>query len=154
MSTSEKKQRNLSNYATFLEQLKTKVQQAQLKASLAVNSELIQLYWDIGKSIVEKQEQEGWKAQVIEKLCKDLQNAFPGIRGFSRANIFNMRSFYLAYARIQQPVGLLNELPISKIPWGHNVLLIEKVKDLEERLWYAQQAIENGLSRRLHLVYW
>lgn len=59
MSTSEKKQRNLSNYATFLEQLKTKVQQAQLKASLAVNSELIQLYWDIGKSIVEKQEQEG-----------------------------------------------------------------------------------------------
>lgn len=147
MSTSEKKQHNLSNYATFLEQLKSKVQQAQLKASLAVNSELIQLYWDIGKSIVEKQEQEGWKAQIIEKLCKDLQNAFPGIRGFSRRNIFRMRAFYATYAQVPQAVALLNDLPIAKIPWGHNILLIEKIKDLRERLWYAQQVIENGLSR-------
>jgi predicted nuclease of restriction endonuclease-like (RecB) superfamily len=147
MNTKKKKIRSATDYAAFLEQLKNKVQQAQLKASLAVNSELIQLYWDIGKSIVEKQEQEGWKAQIIEKLCKDLQNAFPGIQGFSRTNIFRMRSFYLVYARIPQAVGLLNELPISKIPWGHNVLLIEKIKDLQERLWYAQQVIENGLSR-------
>ena len=131
----------------FLEQLKKKVQQAQLKASLAVNHELIQLYWDIGKSIVEKQEQEGWKAQIIEKLCKDLQNAFPGIQGFSRANIFNMRSFYLAYPRVQQPVGFLNTLPIVNIPWDHNILIITKIKNLEERLWYTEQTIKHGLSR-------
>lgn len=136
-----------SSYIFFLEQLKKRVQQAQLRASLAVNHELIQLYWDIGKSIVEKQEQEGWRAQVIEKLCKDLQNAFPGMQGFSRANIFNMRSFYLAYPRIQQAVGLLNNLPIVNIPWGHNVLIITKIKDFDERLWYAEQTIKHGLSR-------
>lgn len=147
MDSNPKKRIGLPAYTHFLEQLKKRVQQAQLKASLAVNSELIKLYWEIGKSIVEKQEQEGWKAQIIEKLCKDLQDVFPGIQGFSRANIFNMRSFYLAYPRVQQAVGLLNNLPIGKIPWGHNILIITKVKDLEERLWYAQQTIEHGLSR-------
>ena len=146
--TKSTKPSNTPSYASFLEQLKGRVRQAQLKASLAVNSELILLYWDIGKSIVEKQEQEGWKAQVIEKLCRDLQNAFPGIQGFSRANIFKMRSFYLAYSRVSQPVRLLNELPIAKIPWGHNVLIITKIKDIQERLWYAEQTIENGLSRK------
>jgi len=147
MNVSSKKPHTISTYAAFLEQLKGRVRQAQLKASLAVNSELIHLYWDIGKSIVEKQEQEGWGAQIIEKLCKDLQQAFPGIQGFSRANIFNMRSFYLAYSKVQQAVGQINPLPIVKIPWGHNVLIITKIKDLPERLWYAQQAIEHGLSR-------
>ena len=142
-----KKPSSTSSYTSFLEQLKSRVSQAQLKASLAVNSELILLYWDLGKSIVEKQEKEDWKAQVIERLCRDLQNAFPGMQGFSRTNIFRMRSFYLAYARIPQAVGFLNDLPIVKIPWGHNALLIEKIKDLEERLWYAQQTIEYGLSR-------
>jgi predicted nuclease of restriction endonuclease-like (RecB) superfamily len=148
MSAKIKKAFYNTSYASFVEQLKSRVRQAQLKASLAVNSELIQLYWDMGKAIVEKQEKEGWKAQIIEKLCKDLQNAFPGMQGFSRANVFYMRSFYLAYARVQQPVGLLNELPIVQIPWGHNVVLITKLKDTQERLWYAQQTVEYGLSRR------
>ena len=119
---------NIKNYAAFLEQLKQRVQQAQVKAAVAVNTELIQLYWDIGKSIVEKQEEEGWKTQIIDKLCKDLQNAFPGIQGFSRTNVFRMRSFYLSYARIPQAVGLLKSLPIARIPWGHNILLLEKIK--------------------------
>lgn len=147
MNARIKKPLNVSSYAVFLEQLKARVQQAQLKASLAVNSELIQLYWDIGKSIVEKQEVEGWRAEVVEKLCRDLQEAFPGMQGFSRANIFKMRAFYLAYDRVSQPVRLSNELPIVKIPWGHNVLLITKIKNLEERLWYAEQVIDHGLSR-------
>jgi len=142
-----KKPSSTSSYASFLEQLKSRVSQAQLKASLAVNSELILLYWDIGKSIVEKQEKEDWKAQVIERLCKDLQSAFPGIQGFSRANIFRMRAFYLAYAKVAQAARLLNELPIAKIPWWHNVIIIQKIKDTQERLWYAQQTIEYGLSR-------
>jgi predicted nuclease of restriction endonuclease-like (RecB) superfamily len=101
----------------------------------------------MGKAIVEKQQEEGWKAQVIEKLCTDLQNSLPGIQGFSRTNVFRMRSFYISYARIPQAVGRLNELPIARIPWGHNILLIEKVSNTQERLWYAQQVIENGLSR-------
>lgn len=122
MNSKNKKIRAISTYAEFFEQLKNRVRVAQLKASLAVNSELIQLYWDIGKSIVEKQEQEGWRAQIIEKLCKDLQYAFPSIQGFSRTNVFRMRTFYLAYKdRVPQAVGLENALPIVKIPWGHNV---------------------------------
>ena len=148
MSSNVKKTQIASGYKSFLEQLKVKVKQSQLKASIAVNSELIKLYWDIGKSIVEKQEEEGWKAQIIEKLCKDLQNAFPGLEGFSRANIFNMRSFYLAYPKVQQGVGFLNKLPVIKIPWGHNILIITKIKNSKERLWYAEQVIEEGLSRR------
>lgn len=159
MNSKSRKPQAVATYAEFFEQLKGRVRQAQLKASLAVNSELIQLYWDIGKSIVEKQEQEGWGSQIIEKLCDDLQYVFPGIQGFSRANIFNMRSFYLAYSKVQQPVGQLpvkvsqlvrqldNTLPIVKIPWGHNVLIITKIKDFQERLWYAEQTIEHGLSR-------
>ena len=147
MKTKNTEKNIVSSYASLLEQLKKKIQYSQLKAALAVNSELIQLYWDIGKSIVEKQEQEGWKAQVIEKLGKDLQNAFPSMQGFSRANIFKMRAFYLAYARVSQPVRLLNDLPMAQIPWGHNILIITKIKDLEERLWYAEQTIQHGLSR-------
>ena len=76
-----------------------------------------------------------------------MQNEFPGIQGFSRANVFKMRSFYLSYARIPQAVGLLNFLSIARIPWGHNILLLAKIKNIEERLWYAQQVIKNGLSR-------
>lgn len=142
-----KKNDSLISYVSFLEQLKKKIQQTQLKAALAVNSELIRLYWEIGKSIVEKQEQEGWGTQVIEKLCKDLQNAFPGMQGFSRANIFKMRAFYLSYTKVSQPVRQIDMLPIAQIPWGHNVLLITKLKILEERLWYAEQTIQHGLSR-------
>ena len=141
----------ITSYPSFLKQLKSKIQQAQIKASLAVNSELIMLYWEIGKAIVEKQEQEGWGAQIIETLCKDLQAAFPGMQGFSKRNIFRMRFFYREYAKVQQAVGLLhtpiNGLPISKIPWGHNTVIITKLKNNEERLWYAKQVIEHGLSR-------
>lgn len=92
-----KKDSSLTSYVILLNQLKKRIQQSQIKAALAVNSELIQLYWDIGKAIVEKQEQERWGSQVIEKLCKDLQKTFPGMQGFSRTNISRMRSFYLAY---------------------------------------------------------
>lgn len=145
--TITKKSLNVKSYAAFLEQLKERVRQAQLKAAVSVNTELVELYWDIGKAILERQEKEGWKAQVIEKLCRDMQNAFPGIQGFSRSNIFRMRAFYLSYAKVAQAVRLLNELPIARIPWGHNILLLQKIDDTQERLWYAQQVIENGLSR-------
>lgn len=137
----------MQGYSEFLKQIKAKIRKAQIKAALAVNSELIQLYWDIGKAIVEKQEKEGWKTQIIEKLCKDIQNDFPGIEGFSRINVFRMRAFYLAYARVSQAVTLLNDLPIARIPWGHNILILTKIKNTQERLWYAELVIQEGLSR-------
>lgn len=147
MVKNKKKLTHTSSYADFFDQLKTKIRNAQVKAALSVNSELIKLYWDMGKSIVEMQQQEGWKAEVIERLCEDLQNAFPGIQGFSRSNVFRMRAFYLEYLRVAQAVRLLNELPIFKIPWGHNVLLMQRIKNTEQRLWYAEQTIQHGLSR-------
>lgn len=136
-------------YPELLKNLKKRIQTAQLKAAIAVNQELITLYWDIGKAIVERQKNEKWGAGVIEKLGTDLQNAFPGIEGFSRTNIFRMRAFYLAYEKIPQAVGQLRDLPFFQIPWGHNAVLLEKLKKAEERLWYAQQTIQNGWSRAM-----
>lgn len=142
-------------YDAVLRDLKERVRNAQLKAAVAVNRELLALYWYIGKSIVERQRTEGWGAAVIDRLGKDLQSAFPGVSGFSRPNIYRMRAFFLAYAGSEPIVSqaarqLIPELPpepMASLPWFHNVILIEKIKNPEERLWYAQKAIEHGWSR-------
>ncbi len=142
-----------ANYTKFITSLKTKIRSAQIKGAIAVNKELIKLYWDMGKDIVEKQEHEGWGSKVLERVAKDLQNEFPGVEGFSRSNIFYIRSFYLAYEKVQQLVGQFEALPIFSIPWGHNVLLIQKIKDTSKRLWYASKVIEHGWSRSM-LIIW
>jgi len=144
-----------SGYAELLEDLKGRVRSAQLKAAVAVNREMNQLYWDIGRLIVERQEREQWGAAVIERLGADVQKAFPGLQGFSRTNIFRMRGFYLAYTKgltiVPQAVGQLDGVNLPQaaaaIPWGHNVILIEKVKDPRQRLWYAQKTVLHGWSR-------
>lgn len=137
------------NYQTLFENIKKRICSSQIKAAIKVNEELLKLYWEIGKEIAERQEREKWGSEVIEKLGKDLQNAFPGIEGFSRRNIFRMRAFYLAYQKVPQAVAQIDSLPIFRIPWGHNAILIEKVKDIETRLWYAEKAIEHGWSRNM-----
>jgi predicted nuclease of restriction endonuclease-like (RecB) superfamily len=144
-----------AGYDAFLKDLKERIRGTQLKAAVAVNRELIELYWHIGQQITERQERERWGAAVIDRLGKDLQAAFPGVSGFSRTNVYRMRAFYVAYraarAIVPQPVGRTAPGPVppplAALPWGHNVLLIEKVKDPAERLWYARQAIEHGWSR-------
>ncbi len=138
-----------TEYAETLVALKTQIQEAQVKAALAVNRELIKLYWSIGKTISEKQEVNNWGSGVVEQLAKDLQKLFPGLEGFSRTNIFRMQAFYAAYKKVPQAVGQLESLPIFNIPWGHNAVLIEKIKDLDLRLWYAHKSIENGWSRNM-----
>ncbi len=137
------------NYPIFLNDVKNRIQQSQIKAAISVNQELIKLHWWIGSEIVKKQEAEGWKAQVIDRLCKDIQSEFPGLKGFSRSNVFYMRMFYTSYARIQQAAGFLEPPPdfCLNIPWWHNVILIEKVKKSTEREWYAKKVIEHGWSR-------
>lgn len=142
-----------ANYKKFITSLKVKIRSAQIKGAIAVNKELIKLYWDIGKDVVEKQEQEGWGSKVLEKVAKDLQNEFPGVEGFSRTNLFRMKAFYSAYAKVPQVVGQLDDLPIFSIPWGHNALILEKVKNTAERLWYAFKVIEHGWSRSM-LTIW
>src|SRR5260370_29062584 len=86
-------------YADLLEDLKGRVRSAQLKAALSVNREMIRLYWDIGRLIVERQEREGWGKGIVDRLAKDIQKAFPGLAGFSPSNVSRMRAFYLAYTQ-------------------------------------------------------
>jgi predicted nuclease of restriction endonuclease-like (RecB) superfamily len=155
-------------YGELLSDLKTRVRQAQLKASLAVNAEMILLYWDVGQMIHQRQQQDGWGTGVIPRLSRDLRNELPELKGFSERNIGYMIRFAREYdvsVILQQPVAKLaesaessaiipqNSCPrivrdlLAQIPWGHNILLMEKFKDLPTRLWYAQQTIVNGWSR-------
>ncbi|NJK61870.1 MAG: DUF1016 domain-containing protein [Synechococcaceae cyanobacterium SM2_3_1] len=131
-----------TGYAPFLADLKERIRSAQVRAALAVNRELVLLYWQIGREILARQDQEGWGSKVISRLAKDLRQEFPEMRGFSRANLLYMRAFAAAWGDesiVQQVVG--------QIPWGHNVRLLDKLSDPQERLWYAQQTIAHGWSR-------
>ncbi len=160
-----------ADYPLFLESLKSRVQQSQTKAMLSVNRELIQLYWDIGRQIAQRQNLEGWGRSTVERLAADLQNAFPGIQGFSRTNIFRMRAFFLAYSNaevvpqavgqlndeaiVAQPVGQFEATPpevVLNLPWGHNCVLIEKLKEQSSRSWYAAKTLEHGWSRTILTV--
>ena len=134
-------------YAQTLLDIKKQIQEAQIKAAVAASKELTLLYWTIGKAIAEKQEKSGWGTSFVEQLAKDLQNAFPGVAGFSATNVFRMRAFFSAYQEISTAVPILEKSPIFMIPWGHNIVLMRMVKNTDQRLWYAQKAIENGWSR-------
>ena len=126
-------------YAEWLAELKARIHSAQQRAVLAVNRELVQLYWQIGRDILARQAEQGWGAKVIERLAHDLRNAFPDMRGFSRANLLYMRAFAEAWPDepiVQQAVGHL--------PWGHNLVLLAKLKDPALRLAYAARAVEHG----------
>lgn len=129
-------------YFETLNKLKEKIRSTQIKAMIKVNQELIQLYWEIGVAISEKQEKEGWGAKTIERLAKDLKDAFPHTKGFSRTNISYMVQFAKEYPEIE----IIQQL-VGQIPWGHNLILIQRLNTKEERLWYVKKIIENGWSR-------
>ena len=129
-------------YAELLEQLKTRIRSARLQAMLAVNRELIQLYWEIGRSILERQEREGWGAKVIERLAADLRHEFPDMRGLSTTNLKYMRMFADAYPQIGQQ-------PVDQLPWGHNVIIFTRLKAPELREWYIRACLEHGWSRAI-----
>ena len=132
-------------YNDFLRDLKTRIRVAQVKAALAVNRELVLLYWQIGQDLAIRQQTQNWGEGVISRLAADLAVAFPGIEGFSSRNLHRMRVFYLAYSDEAQFVTQ----PVSQIPWGHNIVLLQKTKDNAERLWYAQQTVEHAWSRAI-----
>ncbi|MDB5292502.1 MAG: hypothetical protein JWL69_3743 [Phycisphaerales bacterium] len=131
-------------YDEFLRELKQRVQTARLQASLSVNRELILLYWQIGRAILSRQEAAGWGAKIVERLAKDLRAAFSDMSGFSRANLMYMRAFAEAY-----PDGSIVQQVVGQIPWGHNIILIDRVKDVAVRLWYARQTLQFGWSRNI-----
>jgi predicted nuclease of restriction endonuclease-like (RecB) superfamily len=132
------------DYHDFLRELKGRILQAQVRAVLSVNRELVLLYWQIGGDILDRQQQQGWGAKVIDNLATDLRKAFPEMKGFSSRNLKYMRSFAEAYPDEQ----FVQEV-LAQITWYHNIALMEKLKSLEERLWYARQTIEQGWSRNV-----
>lgn len=159
---------DLVHYADLLGQIKQRIRQGQSRAVLSANAEMITTYWDVGKILHERQLQEGWGRAVIPRLSRDLRNELPEVKGFSERNIGYMIRLVREYGFtpiLQQPVAKLDAsekvpqsvaqmvpsaiLPqlVAKIPWGHNILLMEKVKDLTARLWYMQQVVEHGYVR-------
>ena len=137
-----------TDYAAWLTELKTRIRAAQQRASLAVNRELVLLYWQIGRDILARQDREGWGAKVIERLAQDLRNAFPNMKGFSRANLMYMRAFAEAW-----PAGEIVQQAVGQLPWGHNLVLLTKLKSPEQRLNYAQRAIDHGWSRNVLAIH-
>jgi len=145
-------------YGELLESLKERIRIAQVRARISVNRELIQLYWDIGREVAVRQQEEGWGSAAIERLSRDLRGAFPDAQGFSPRNLWRMRALYLSYTREVAPLlphpevdGEFLPQAVAEIPWGHNIVLIEKLRSPEERLWYARKTVEHGWSRSVLL---
>jgi len=131
-------------YADWLTDLKSRIHTAQQRATLAVNRELVLLYWQIGRDILARQAEQGWGAKVIERLAQDLRIAFPDMKGFSRANLMYMRAFAEAW-----PDAEIVQQAVGQLPWGHNLVLLTRLKDAQQRLAYAQSAIAHGWSRNI-----
>ncbi len=125
----------------FLDVIKKDIQDSQLRAVTSITQELTELYWRIGKMLSEKASSESWGSKTIERLTRDLKSFFPNISGFSHRNLKFMRQFADYY-----PQGI-RETAVSLIPWGHNIILMQKVADREKSFWYANEAIEHGWSR-------
>lgn len=148
-------QSNIFNYAALLKQIKARVALAQKKAIYAANEEMLTMYWDIGKLLSESQKQIGWGRNALEQLSNDLKNDYPEIKGFSPRNCRCMIQFYKEYNQEltiwQQPVAKLGisdlALPVKQLSWSHNVILMQKVKDLKARYWYMIQCLKNGWGR-------
>jgi predicted nuclease of restriction endonuclease-like (RecB) superfamily len=143
-----------ADYAELIHRIKARIATAQTRAALAANRELLRLYWMIGRDLVGAAGRNEYGTRAVERLATDLAAAFPGVQGLSARNLWRMRAFYLAYPSqpiLPQPVAEPSEpdLPASVplVPWMHQVLLLERVKDADERALYARLAMEQGWSR-------
>ncbi len=154
--------KELITYGAILKQLKEKIKTAQTKAVLAVNNELLKVYWEIGNVIFEQEKESGWGSKIIEKLAVDLKIEFPHIKGLSPRNLRYMRNFSSAYPQfliLQQAAAKLqntdNQIDVilqqaaAKLPWGHHQVLLDKLKTIEERSFYIQKCAEIGWSRNM-----
>jgi predicted nuclease of restriction endonuclease-like (RecB) superfamily len=163
----------LKFYADLLGDIKSRIREAQIKAGLSVNAEMILMYWDIGRMIHERQQKKGWGAGVLRRLAGDLKSELPEVKGFSERNLKRMTQFYREYPRLpvfgprpvaqlerdvsepeKGPLAVAQRGPaedvlqlVARISWAHNMLLIQTAKDMQTRLWYMEQTIQNGWSR-------
>ncbi len=133
-----------AGYTDWLAKLKTRIHAAQQRAALAVNRELVLLYWQIGRDILARQADQGWGAKVIERLAHDLRTAFPEMKGFSPRNLKYMRAFAEAWQD-----GEFVQASLAQLPWYHQLALLDKLKTEKERRWYAAKAIEHNWSRNV-----
>lgn len=131
-------------YTDWLADLKGRIHSAQQRATLAVNRELVLLYWQIGRDILARQAAQGWGAKVIERLALDLRAAFPDMKGFSPRNLKYMRAFAEAW-----PDAEFVQQAAAQLPWGHNLVLLDKLPGPQTRRWYAARAIEHNWSRNI-----
>ena len=129
------------SYLNFIEKIKKEIQNQRISVVLNANSSMICLYWNIGKAILQKQEEEGWGAKVIDRMAKDLKDAFPDMSGFSPRNIKYMRKFAECWPDFE-----IVQQVVAQIPWRTNMKLMDKLNTQEERLWYAHKTIVNGWS--------
>lgn len=136
-------------YAEWLAELKTRIHTAQQRAALAVNRELVLLYWQIGRDILVRQAEQGWgaKVKVIERLAHDLRVVFPEMKGFSPRNLKYMRAFAQAW-----PDAEFVQAVLAQLPWYHQLALLDKLPDAESRRWYAAKAIEHNWSRNVLVI--
>ena len=132
-------------YSNLLKEIKDRIRTAQYTALKAVNKELISLYWDIGKTIVERQQGETWGKSVVEQLAKDLRKELPEHKGFSAQNLWYMRQFYLEYKDEKE---ILQQL-VGEIGWSHNIAIFTKSKDKLEREFYVRMTRKFGWSRNV-----
>jgi len=129
-------------YAPFFKQLKELIAKERLRAVLNANQRMIIMYWHIGNAILAKQNEEGWGAKIIDRLSKDLKEAFPEEIGFSPRNLKYMRKFAAAWTDVE-----IVQRTVAQIPWRSNITLLDKLQETELRLWYAQKTIELGLGK-------
>ena len=157
MSTSVTKKTAI-HFSALLKEVKTRIQQAQSKAFFAVNSELLRLYWDVGRAISEKQKKESWGSRVIPRLAKELSGQMADLKGFSERNLERMVAFYKAYshasafsppavAELDHEAKTEFESVFWSIPWTHHILLMEKIAEQETRVWYLTETLKNGWSK-------
>ena len=141
---------NTTDYNDWLQSLKGRIQQSQIKAAIQVNSELLSLYWQMGKDIVEKQAQAKWGDGFLQTLSADLSKMFPTMKGFSYRNLKSMRQWYLFYNQ-QNIIGkqVVSQLEVSlfSVPWGHHLMIMQRCKDIQEAIFYVYKTIENHWSR-------
>jgi len=130
-------------YQGWIKNLKSKIHAARTKVALTINSQLLELYWEIGKDISERQSKSDWGSKLIEEVANELKNEFPELKGFSRRNIYAMRQWYNFYSEKYPFVPQ----SVAQIPWGHNRLIISKVKDIEEAEFYCNETIKNNWDR-------
>lgn len=131
------------DYKSFLDSLKNRIKSTQFRVALVVNDEAIKHYWEIGSEIIKKQKEKAWGTGFIESLSHDLQNSFPETRGYSAANLRRMRRFAEEYPNPDE----IRAQAVRKLPWGHIIVLIQRVSDCNARDWYVNQILENGWSR-------